>query len=238
MIVLLTIASEASSGAGGHWSYSGPTGPEQWGELDPAFVRCSDGRNQSPIDLADATVAGLGPVQIDYAVAGGRVFDSGHAVQVDTPPGNRLLIDGREFVLLQYHLHLPGEHLRGGESYPLEVHFVHADAEGQLAVLGVHFVEGEPNTGLEAIVARLPAAPDAPAWMPEDVGPAALLPDARTAFRYNGSLTTPPCSEGVRWFVFDTAMTASSQQLGRLRATTAGGNNRPPQPLYARPLLR
>ena len=244
LITALLLATPAVEGGGGagHWSYGGATGPANWGQLDSAFARCGDGSNQSPVDLANAIAAELAPFEILYSAPGGEVINSGHGIHVDAPPGNRLLVDGREYALLQYHFHLPSEHLLEGESLPLEAHLVHIDADGRLAVLGVLFVEGESNAALEAIAARVPAAPHTPAALPTDVDPAALLPVdrelLRNFYRYNGSLTTPPCTEGVRWLVLETVMTASAAQLERLRAAAPEGNNRPPQPLYARPLLR
>ncbi len=220
----------------GHWSYHGDTGPSHWGDLDAAFKTCKDGKEQSPIDIDDVkTVAGnFSTLEFDYKEIPVNVLNNGHTVQVNVPTGSSMKMGGTKYDLLQFHLHAHSEHTLGGGDAPLELHMVHSDAGGKLAVLGVLIDEGAEDATLKPLFANLPDH-EGPA---KDVSGAKidlmkLLPGKLKGWTYKGSLTTPPCSEGVSWVVFSEARTASTAQVKSF-TTLFSDNYRPTQPLNTR----
>jgi carbonic anhydrase len=239
IIVGMLAALGAVHAAGGaHWSYSGEAGPEHWGALSPEFAACSEGKNQSPIDLSNFIESDLAPLEFHYQADGNAIVHNGHTVQVNHAPGSRILIDGHIFALKQHHFHVPSENRAEGKSYPMEAHFVHADTEGKLAVVAVLFEEGAANPALARVWAALPAKAGEKRSLSPGIAASDLLPAGRDYYRYNGSLTTPPCTEGVRWFVMKEPVFASRAQIGKLARALGHPNNRPTQPINARPLLR
>ena len=220
-----------------HWAYSGAEGPEHWGALSPDFIACSTGKSQSPINLTDAVRSDLKPIEFHYQAGGNEIVNNGHTVQVNYAPGSRLSVDGRDFELKQFHFHAPSENLVNGKSYPLEAHLVHADKDGNLAVVAVMFVEGAENASLAHAWAHLPANVGEKVSL-SSVAVEGLLPSKRDYYRYDGSLTTPPCSEGVRWIVLKEPVTASPAQLEAFTHVMHHANNRPVQPLNARVVLQ
>ena len=229
----MAFAADHSGGHAPHWTYAGKQGPAHWSTLDPSFKACS-GKSQSPIDLVRFSDVALPPIDFDYRPGGRDFINNGHTVQVDYDPGSRITIDGDVFTLKQFHFHAPSENHVNGQSFPIEAHFVHADANGKLAVVAVMFEQGASNPALDALWSRLPAKAEERHDLSPEFAAAALLPAQRDYYRYDGSLTTPPCSEGVRWLVLKHAVTASAAQIGRLTKVLGHPNNRPVQPLGAR----
>lgn len=221
-----------------HWSYEGEAAPANWSKLDPKFVMCGIGKNQSPIDLANFTEANLKPLKLNYKAAASDVLNNGHTVQVNYAPGSTLVVDGREFELKQFHFHAPSENTLNGKHFPLEGHLVHADKDGNLAVVAVMFSEGKANPVLTKLWEQMPAKPGDKNTLPAGLSVAGLLPVSRDHYSFNGSLTTPPCSEGVRWLVIKQPATASKAQVERFSSTLGIENNRPVQPTNARAVLR
>ena len=222
-----------------HWSYGGNEGPAYWGELSTDYSQCSIGRNQSPVDLNqdDAIRSNKDSVQVDYQPMGYELVNNGHTLQA-TPQGTQppLQIGSRTFTLKQFHFHDPSEHTFKGRHFPLELHLVHRAEDGALAVLAVVFQEGDENPALAPLVAEsLSRGQTRKLTEPLDIRP--LLPKKLSYFRLNGSLTTPPCSEGVTWVVFSSPVTASKAQIEALGQIMGGPNNRPVQPLNARILV-
>ena len=239
-IVVLVVAfgaGAAAAAAGQEWGYSGAHGPEHWSELSEKFMACGTGRNQSPIDLTNFIEAELPPLVLTYATRATELINLGHTVQVTYAAGSTLALDGRIFELKQFHFHAPSENLIEGRSFPLEAHLVHADADGNLAVVAVMFEEGPANALLAELWARVPNGEgERTALQGGDVS--RLLPADLDYYRFNGSLTTPPCTEGVRWLVLKRAMTASADQVKTFAGLLPESNNRPVQPVNARPVLR
>jgi carbonic anhydrase len=237
-IVVMSLSPAAVAADAPHWGYSGQEGPEHWGELDPAFSMCSIGKNQSPVNLT-ATIAGKLPsIRIDYKAGGKEIVNNGHTIQVNYTQGSTITVAGHVFELRQFHFHAPSENTIEGRSYPMEGHFVHADKDGNLAVVAVMFKEGKANAELEKAWAQMPEhAGESRALVPP-VNAKALLPRGLGYYRYNGSLTTPPCSEGVWWLVLRSADTASAEQVEKFAHTIHHPNNRPVQPINARPIVR
>ena len=198
---------------GPHWTYEGGEGPDHWGELKPEFKSCQIGLEQTPIDLKGGVKAQLGqPVKIDFKPMPLAIVNNGHTIQVNAAPGSSTVIEGVKYELLQFHFHHPSEHLLSGKAFEMEVHFVHKSAEGALAVLGVFIKLGAANPAIGQIFAAMPAT-TGEATGKGNVDPRQMLPKGKGYFRYFGSLTTPPCSEGLVWTVYKDPITASKEQI-------------------------
>ncbi len=221
-----------------HWGYTGHAGPAHWGELDPAYAVCASGVNQSPIDVADMLEAELPALGFDYSAETTEILNNGHTVQANFAPGNRLHADGLAFELKQVHFHTPSENHVKGQSYPLEAHFVHADQDGNLAVVAVMFEEGAENAALHKLWSEMPEKAGERQALTENIGGEALMPESRDYYRFNGSLTTPPCSEGVRWFVLKEPLSVSNKQVAHFGHLMHHPNNRPLQSKNARVVLQ
>ena len=212
-----------------NWGYDGDIGPAHWGSLDPSFATCSRGFEQSPIDLGDAPTASPPGVEFDYGPRSAEVVNNSHTIQVNVDPGSGIVVDQVRYDLLQFHFHRASEHTVAGTRFPLETHLVHQGEDGALAVVGVLHREGAPAEALAPIWNLLPAEPGNAVPVPGGVDLAALLPKRRTAWRYPGSLTTPPCTEGVSWVVMTEPTTLSAEQIAAFSAIH-DGNYRPVQP--------
>jgi carbonic anhydrase len=183
-----------------HWAYDGKTGPPTWGTLDPAWRACLTGKAQSPIDI-EPRAGSATPIVFHYKATAATIVDNGHTLQVNLAPGSSIEIDDVPYDLLQLHFHTPSEHTIAGEHYPLEVHLVHKDGAGKLAVIGVLYDVGAESKVLAGLWSAWPQNLDVEDKLKKPFDPSALLPETRTVFRYTGSLTTPPCTEGVLWNV-------------------------------------
>lgn len=233
----LTLSMAAATSHAPHWGYEGEGAPDHWSKLSEDFTTCGAGRMQSPIDLQGINTRGAAIVSTSYQAGPLTIMNNGHTVQANFAKGSRLVSGGKEFGLVQVHFHTGSEHAVSGKRYPLEAHFVHADESGRLAVLGIFFEEGAENGELAKLIAAAPrnkADPQEVAGVRFD--PNGLLPGSLSVYRYMGSLTTPPCSEGVNWHVADTPLTASKAQIEALH-TIMGDNARPVQPLNNRLLV-
>jgi len=220
-----------------HWSYEGKTGPEHWGELSPEFAGCSRGMSQTPIDINVTYKTDLRMIKNFFNSNGLRIINNGHTVQVNIPPGSKSIIDGKEFDLLQFHFHTPSEHTVNGKHYPMEMHLVHKNAKGELGVIGVFFKEGRENPVLQTIIKNFPDIVGKEMLVPSvKINATDLLPGNKKYYHYFGSLTTPPCSEGVNWVVMKIPVEASKQQIEKF-AKILHKNNRPVMPLNYRFVL-
>ena len=219
------------------WGYEPHNGPDLWGTLDPAFGMCALGEAQSPIDLTGGRWTDLTPVGFDYGRTRIVVEDVGHTIQMTPEPGNGIVLDGVRHDLLQFHFHHRSEHLVDGARFPLEMHLVHRNGGGGLAVIGVLFAQGEANESLAPAWTLLPPAPGPPRAVAAELDLASLLPSFRTTWRYTGSLTTPPCTEGVAWVIPCDPLSMSAVQIAAFAAIHPH-NCRPVQPLGERILYR
>ncbi|VAW48367.1 Carbonic anhydrase, alpha class [hydrothermal vent metagenome] len=223
------------------WSYSGKEGPRYWGELSPENRQCKVGKNQSPINLKDKTAlgtAGLPGLDIYYRDVPLKVINNNRTLQVNYPLGSYIKLGTARYELLQFHFHTPSEHQKDGFNYPMEVHLVHRDGEGNYAMLGVIFQEGEENPALNILLKNLPKKiGKQEIHRRASLNPAKFLPGNTEFYKYSGSLTTPPCSEGVLWMVFKQPIDASAEQIDKLN-DIMGNNARPIQSNYARSLLK
>jgi carbonic anhydrase len=219
-----------------HWGYDEDHGPEHWVELSPEFSVCAGGKSQSPIDIAvAATVAeDLHDLVFDYAGTATDIVHNGHTIQVNVGAGHTLEVGPESFQLAQFHFHGPSEHTIDGEHARMEMHLVHESAAGKLAVVGVMMRPGAEHAALAAAWEHMPKVSGGAASLESiEIQVAGLLPEIRHSYQYDGSLTTPPCTEGVRWFVLAEGIEASEAQLAAFEAVTQP-NNRPVQPVNGR----
>jgi carbonic anhydrase len=218
---------EADGEGAAHWSYAEQ---EEWGG------ECPNGSEQSPISLASTTAqTDLPDLRPSFAEGSGQFINNGHTLQFTPSAPGATTIGADSYDLVQFHFHGASEHKLDGVNYPLELHFVHKNAAGQLAVVGVFIGDGDSNPALAALIAALPNEAGEEHATSPSVDPAALLPASMRYFAYAGSLTTPPCSEGVRWNVLATPIFASHDQIQALTAAL-GSSNREVQPLNTRVL--
>jgi carbonic anhydrase len=230
-----------------HWGYETANGPNHWGEMDAEWILCAEGLGQSPIDLTDAVVQSVEPVDIDVpsqtevTVLNQRevfgALDNGHTIQINAPTGEILAVGDQSYALVQFHFHAPSEHTVNGEHFPMEMHFVHQSEDGKLAVVGVLIEEGAENVGIEPIWEQLSEehGTQTKLQLPEGMADK-LFPTAKGIYYYDGSLTTPPCSEGVSWFVMKSPTQFAKEQIDAFTAVY-DHNNRPVQPLNERQLF-
>lgn len=227
---------EEEEHASAHWTYTGEDGPSAWGSLDEAYELCGSGSSQSPINIADPSRQDLANLDFSYAASAVNILNNGHAIQVNIDEGSTMTVDGQSYSLLQLHFHAPSEHAINGALFPAEMHLVHANADGDLAVVGVLFMQGAENAALDPIWEHLPAEEAEVEDVGTEINPLALLPGERESYRYSGSLTTPPCSEDVAWHVMANPIEVSAEQLAAYESIFSG-TNRPVQDLNGRDII-
>ncbi len=217
-----------------HWSYSGDTGPSAWGSMKEEFHACKEGKKQSPIDITSAKATKLNDIEFHYQSFPLNVVNNGHAIQSNSAKKSYIVAGGKKFTLLQFHFHNPSENTVDGKHADAEMHLVHKADDGQLAVVAVLFNKGEGQKALGQVFHNAPSeAGETHNVEGVSVDPAALLPADHTYYRFSGSLTTPPCSEGVLWMVMKETKTISEKSLQKFQHIISG-NNRPVQPLNGR----
>jgi carbonic anhydrase len=238
---VLAVMLMPSRAAAQEWGYEGAGGPSMWGALDDAYATCGDGTSQSPIDLEsrDASARYLDTVQFHYTDSELTILNNGHTVEVKYEPGSWIAAAGRAFDLEQFHFHSPSEHTYGrGAHYNMEMHLVHRSAGGALAVVAAMIREGKENEALASVWEHLPLEEGEQEFRDVEINVDDALPQDRRAFHYSGSLTTPPCTEDVRWFVLREPIEMSAEQIAQFRAaiaaTCCSDNNRPTQSLHGR----
>lgn len=214
VLAAIAVASPALADHHKSYDYGAVRGPENWGQRADKYALCERGDMQSLIDLAGANATGNIALTVDYKVAPLTVSNKGLTIHADFSPGSVMTSGGTKFNLIQIHFHTPSEHAISGKRYPLTGHFVHATDDGKLAVLGVKFERGEANSELAKILAAAPSEESGPVTVSgQTIDPDGMLPDDRAVYRYMGSLTTPPCSEGVNWHVLKEPISASAEQI-------------------------
>ncbi|MBK1689618.1 carbonate dehydratase [Rubrivivax gelatinosus] len=196
-----------------HWSYTGEGGPARWGAIRPEFGLCARGQRQSPIDIRGGIAVDLEPVEFDYRPVGFAVLDNGHTVQVNVGPGNVIAVGGRRYELVQFHFHRPSEERIDGRQTDMVAHLVHKDPEGRLAVVAVLLQRGAEQPVIQSVWNNLPLEKNDEARASGAIDLAQLLPTERGYYTYMGSLTTPPCTEGVLWIVMRQPVAVSQEQI-------------------------
>lgn len=222
------------------WSYKGASGPAHWGDLSPEYIMCKQGKNQSPVNINRAIDGRLPSIKFDYKMlVAENIINNGHTIQVNIRKGGLIKLDGKDFFLKQFQFHSPSENMIDSMNFPLEAHFVHASEDNELAVVALLYQPGAPNPALDVLLKNLPMnAGDENRLGSKDIELFERSKKISDYFRFNGSLTTPPCTEGVRWIVSRTKSTISRRQLDKFQQALKHPNNRPIQPLNARTVIR
>jgi len=209
-------ATVASAQSGAYWDYYGKTGPLAWGKLDPAYSACSKGHQQSPIDIRGARLnKALQPIEFHYLGGPVTLENTGRTIRVYPAHGSYIVYDGTRYDLEQFHFHHPAEEAVRGKLTDLDVHLVHHSADGKTIVIAERFAmdRGSPNAVLAMLWPHLPKTAGATEKVAEFVNPGGFLPADRGYWTYIGSLSAPPCTEGVRWFIFENDLTLSLEQV-------------------------
>lgn len=231
-------ALEAENKHSTQWSYEGETSPKNWGKLDTLYSECVNGKEQSPINIEISEVQpnhALDDVRITYQPTVFTFKNNGHTVQANTSEiNNSIVVEGTEYKLAQFHFHQPSEHQFNGKNFEMEIHLVHQDKNNKLAVLGIMIKEGSKNKSLAEIWSKLPKKETKEEIkLIQPINLTSLLPKSRKSFQYNGSLTTPPCSEKVEWVVLEQPIEMSKAQINAF-GKIFPDNHRPVQPLNER----
>lgn len=249
MALLLPGAASAQSGGGhaAHWGYGAGNGPDDWGSMNTEWRLCAEGRWQSPIDLTHAARIDL-PAGVIHTPSGEQVellnqagvigaLDNGHTIQVNAQTGETMTVGDKTYALVQFHFHAPSEHTVDGKYFPMEMHFVHQAEDGALAVVGVLLEEGAQNPSIELLWKQLPQTSGAETTVeiPADFADHIFPEIGYGVYHYVGSLTTPPCSEGVKWYIRSLPTQLSREQINAF-TKFYDQNNRPIQPLSDRQL--
>ncbi|MFQ5578860.1 MAG: carbonic anhydrase family protein [Anaerolineae bacterium] len=238
LIGLAVFAGTAAASGPVHWNYeSGEEGPDHWGELSHDFAACGEGTEQSPIDVPASATVNPADLTMNYQPTAVNILNNGHTVQVNYDSGSTLTVDGVDYNLLQFHFHALSEHTVGGNYADMEMHLVHQSADGNYAVVGVLLNRGAENAAFTPVWDNLPAEEaEAETIAGATVNAADLLPAEQTYYRYNGSFTTPPCTEGVKWFLMSNPVELSDAQVSAFEQIF-DHNYRPVQPFNARSFL-
>jgi carbonic anhydrase len=220
-----------------HWSYEGAEGPDHWGDLDPAYAPCKDGKEQSPIDIRGAQRADLPAITFDYKSGPLRIINNGYtAVRVDYDKGNGnfLIAGGERYELTQFHFHRPSEEYINGKQYDMVLHLMHTSSDGKVAGVAVMLKAGHANPVVEQLWKFMPSTPGPAQEIPGvQVNSAGLMPRDTAYYKYMGSVTAPPCTEGVVWYVLKTPVEVSAAEISAF-AKLYPHDVRPPQPLNGR----
>ena len=216
-----------------HWDYEGEGGPENWSKLDPKNTSCAIGQRQSPIDIRDGIKVDLEEIKFGYRPSNFRIIDNGHTVQVEVGE-NSISLTGKTYELVQFHFHRPSEEKVNGQRFDMVVHLVHKSDDGQLAVVAVLLERGNENPTIQTLWNNLPLEKNLAVQPPTtQIDLTTLLPPSRGYYTYMGSLTTPPCSEGVLWLVMKQPVQVSQDQIN-IFSRLYKNNARPIQPTAGR----
>lgn len=227
-------AASATPAPAAHFTYEGEDGPEHWGDLSPAYATCKNGKSQTPIDITTTVKESLAPLQLNYNPTALRLINNGHTIQANYDAGSTMTMGGQTYNLVQFHFHTPSEHTINGKRYDMELHLVHKNAAGDLAVVGILMEKGAASNLLQSLWSNLPDQVNQ-----EKVVSNVMfnikdsLPADQKYYNYSGSLTTPPCSENVNWILLKAPVTVSADQVGVLEKLFVT-NSRPIQPLNGR----
>ena len=220
-----------------HWGYKGQEKPENWGKLSPEYSTCENGKNQSPINIDHVLKTQHENLTFSFETGKQEIVNNGHTIQVNVTGNNQLILDEQIFTLQQFHFHTPSENTIKGKHYPMEAHFVYKNKAGELTVVALMFNNGEANPEIAKAWQQMPAEVNNKIILDKAVDINTLFPKKLDYYRFSGSLTTPPCTEGVRWIVLEQAVTASDEQIQKFHSIMHHNNNRPVQSLNGRVIV-
>jgi carbonic anhydrase len=230
-LALSACASSSAHSGAAHWGYHGADGPPHWATLESEFAACGNGTRQSPIDIVDAATSAQAPPNVHYRNGRAVVVNNGHSIQADARGGGGITDDATNYPLVQMHFHAPSETTFAGRHAPVELHFVNTDTDGRSVVVAAMVQPGAENPAWQPYVDALGLKKGVSTTIALDWSK--LLPSSAGSVRFDGSLTTPPCTEGVRWVVLTTPITMSQSQIDAFTHAYSG-NNRPTQPSHGR----
>ncbi|TMH03438.1 MAG: carbonic anhydrase family protein [Betaproteobacteria bacterium] len=239
IIVAIGIASAAGvspAADAGRWTYAGATGPAKWSTLEKSFALCKQGTTQSPIDIPDAEArkGDLASLLFNYKPTPLKIIDDGHTIQVNYAPGSFLIVGGSQYELVEFRFHRPGEEKISGKAHDMEADLVHRDKDGKVAIVAVLLDEGKENALIKTLWSNLPQDKGKEHVLDAvKINALGLLPQKKDYYTFAGSLTTPPCTENVTWFVLKNPTQVSADQIARF-AKVYPMNARPIQPLNSR----
>jgi carbonic anhydrase len=219
------------------WDYGTEHGPNHWGQLRPDYALCMNGHHQSPIDIRNPQKADLPSIEFDYKPSPLSIIDNGHSIQINYAPGSFISVGGKKYELKQFHFHRPSEEMIDGKTYEMGLHLVHADEQGKLAVVAVLLERGKDNPLIHELWNDLPKEKEKEEKLSNvEINASRLLPANRGYYTFSGSLTTPPCSEDVTWYILKQPVTVTEAEIERF-SKLYRNNERPPQPLYDRVVM-
>jgi carbonic anhydrase len=236
-LMLLSTSVSTQDHKPGHWGYNGAEGPSHWAELNPEFALCGSGHQQSPIDIRNVRKADLPPIRMDYKPSPLHIIDNGHTIMINYAPGSFIRVGGKRYALKQFHFHRPSEERIHGKAYDMSLHLVHADEQGNLAVVAVLLKRGADNPLVHELWSDLPKEKEHEEQLDNiQINAKSLLPSDLDYYTFPGSLTTPPCTENVTWFVLEHPVTLSAAEIQRFEKLYRH-NARPTEPLYDRVVM-
>jgi carbonic anhydrase len=235
--LLSTLLASGQEHKSGHWSYDGNEGPSHWGDLNPDFAPCKNGHRQSPIDIRNPQKADLPPIRFDYKPSPLHIIDNGHTIMINNAPGSSFRVGDKQYALKQFHFHRPSEEKINGKTYDMVMHLVHADQDGNLAVVAILLESGKNNPLIQELWNNFPKEKEKEERLDTiTINVANLLPADLGYYTFSGSLTTPPCSENVTWFVLKQPITVTGEEIEQFTKLYRH-DARPTQPLYDRVVL-
>lgn len=219
------------------WDYGGSLGPSHWGDLKPEYAMCKNGHHQSPIDIRDPRRAALATIRFEYKPSPLHIIDNGHTILVHYAPGSFISVGDKKYELKQFHFHLPSEEKINGKGFDMTAHLVHEDSDRKVAVVAVLLQKGDDNPFVHELWNNLPKGKNKEEFVNNvEIDLSQILPSDRGYYTFSGSLTTPPCSENVTWYVLKHPTTISAEEIERF-SQLYPDNARPTQPLYDRVVL-
>jgi carbonic anhydrase len=237
LTLLSAVLAPAQEHKSGHWGYDGEQGPSHWGDMSPEFAPCKTGHHQSPIDIRNPQKADLPTITFDYKPSPLHIIDNGHTIMINYAPGSSIRVGEKQYTLKQFHFHRPSEEKINGKAYDMVAHLVHADQDGNLAVVAVLLEKGDNNPLIRELWNDLPKEKEKEELLDTiTINVANLLPADTGYYTFSGSLTTPPCSENVTWFVLKHPVAITAEEVEQF-AKLYRHDARPTQPLFDRVVL-
>lgn len=214
LLLSLSVVAQEPKASPHHWSYEGNEGPSHWHDLNPDYALCKVGKEQSPIDILNSNKETLPPIRFEYKPGPLSIINNGHTIQINYAPGSFMMVGDKRYELRQFHFHHPSEERFQGKEHAMDIHFVHADSNGKLAVIAVQLHVGQTNPSLQMIWQNLPGTEGEAQSVPGvEIDASSLLPQNASYYTFAGSLTTPPCTEGVTWYVLKSPVDVSAEQV-------------------------
>jgi carbonic anhydrase len=237
LTLLSTALASAQEHKSDHWGYDGAEDPSHWGDLSPEFTACNTGHHQSPIDIRNPRKADLPPIHFDYKTSPLHIIDNGHTIMINYAPGSSIRVGDKRYTLKQFHFHRPSEEKINGKTYDMVAHLVHADQDGNLAVVAILLERGNNNPLIRELWNYLPKEKEKEELLDTvNINVGNLLPADPGYYTFSGSLTTPPCSENVTWFVLKHTVAITAEEIEQFTKLYQH-DARPTQPLYDRVVL-